>query len=294
MIVSASYRTDIPAFHSRWFLSRLAAGFARVRNPYGGGTYEVSLHLGEVTAFVFWTRHMQPLMAALPEIAQRAPFMVQFTITGYPRALEPGVIDLAAALAQFRDLSLRWGPHAAVWRYDPILISSLTPAEWHLQNFARIASALARRTNEAVLSFADPYRKSKRNLDLSARRHGFVWRDPELQEKRALLEGLNAIARAEGMRATLCTEPTLLQPGIEAARCVDAGRLSEIAGRPVLARERGNRPGCLCAESRDIGAYDTCTQGCVYCYAVSSRTRAQARLKAINPEAEELGVGRVS
>jgi hypothetical protein len=288
MIVSASYRTDIPAFHGRWFLSRLAAGFARVRNPYGGAPYEVSLRQGEVTAFVFWTRHMQPLMAALPEIARRAPFMVQFTITGYPRALEPGVIDLEAALAQFRDLGLGWGPHAAVWRYDPILISSLTPAEWHRRNFARIAAALARSTDEVVLSFADPYRKSKRNLELAAHRHGFTWRDPELEEKRALLDALAAIAQAEGMRATLCTEPTLLRPGLEAAHCVDVARLSRIAGGPILARERGNRPGCLCAESRDIGAYDTCTQGCVYCYAVASRAVARKRVKAGDPEAEAL------
>ncbi|HKO08209.1 MAG TPA: DUF1848 family protein, partial [Alphaproteobacteria bacterium] len=43
MIVSASYRTDIPAFYARWFLRRMHAGSCRVANPYSGGSYTVSL-----------------------------------------------------------------------------------------------------------------------------------------------------------------------------------------------------------------------------------------------------------
>ena len=80
-----------------------------------------------------------------------------------------------------------------------------------------------------------------------------------------------------------------LSPAAEPSRCIDAARLSDIAGRPILAREQGNRPGCLCAASRDIGAYDTCGQGCVYCYAVTSRTRATAKIKAQDPDAPRLG-----
>ena len=91
------------------------------------------------------------------------------------------------------------------------------------------------------------------------------------------------------MRLTLCTEPELASVAAQPARCIDAERLSDIAGRAILAREKGNRPGCLCAESRDIGAYDTCAQGCVYCYAVESHDRAARRIKAQDPEAPRLG-----
>jgi len=279
MIVSASYRTDIPAFHGRWFLERLRTGWVRVGNPYGGAPYEVSLRAGEVTGIVLWTRQLRPLMPHLGEVSERAPFMVQFTVTGYPRALEPGVVETEAALAQLRELRRTWGPHVAVWRYDPILVSSLTTPDWHRANVARLAAALEGSTDEVVLSWADLYRKSVRNLALAAREHGFTWHDPEVEEKRALLGDLADIARAHRMRATLCTEPELARSGLQAARCIDAERLSAIAGRPIIARERGNRPGCLCAESRDIGAYDTCTQGCAYCYAVSSREKARAKLK---------------
>ena len=34
MIVSASRRTDIPAFHAEWFMERVRAGFADVPNPF--------------------------------------------------------------------------------------------------------------------------------------------------------------------------------------------------------------------------------------------------------------------
>jgi hypothetical protein len=95
--------------------------------------------------------------------------------------------------------------------------------------------------------------------------------------------GLAAIAAEAGMRATLCTQPDLLGPGLGEARCIDAERLSDIAGRRLDVPEKGNRPGCRCAESRDIGAYDSCAQGCAYCYAVAGAARARSRLKAHDP-----------
>ena len=288
MIVSASYRTDIPAFHSAWLLERLEAGFAEVKNPYGGTPYRVSLQPPEAAGFVLWTRNLKPLLGNLDAVAARAPFMIQFTITGYPRVLEPHVIDPEAAVAQVAWLRERWGPRAAVWRYDPILISSLTPAKKHHAGFARLAAALKGSVDEVVVSFIDLYRKSARNLAAAGRRHGFTWRDPDHEEKRSLVCELAAIAAEHRMRLTLCTEPDLAPSGTEPARCIDAERLSDIAGRSLLAREKGNRAGCLCAESRDIGAYDTCAQGCVYCYAVESHARAATRIRALDPESPSL------
>ncbi|HKF72867.1 MAG TPA: DUF1848 domain-containing protein [Stellaceae bacterium] len=289
MIVSASYRTDIPAFHAAWFLARLEAGFADVKNPYGGAPYRVSLEPPQATGFVLWTRNIKPLLPDLEAVAAHAPFMVQFTITGYPRALEPHVIDAEAAVAQVTALRRQWGPSAVVWRYDPILVSSLTPPEAHQAGFAKLVAALQGSVDEVVISFADLYRKSARNLADAARCHGFAWRDPEPEEKRTLVAELAAIAAERGMRLTLCTEPDFVGASATPARCIDAERLSDIAGRSVLAREQGNRPGCLCAESRDIGAYDTCAQGCVYCYAVDNHARAAKRIQALDPGAASLG-----
>ena len=169
---------------------------------------------------------------------------------------------------------------------------SLTDPDWHRVNFARIAGALRGCTDEVVFSFLQPYRKTARNLDEAGSLHGFGWRDPPPDEKRALLADLAAIALKAGMTPTLCTQPHLLDvPGLSAARCIDVKRLSDIAGRHVTGRRKGNRPGCDCAESRDIGDYDTCTLGCAYCYAVNSRAAAQRRLKAHDPDGEFLRPG---
>lgn len=258
MIVSASYRTDIPAFYGRWFQQRLLAGEAWVKNPYSSKPYRVSLAPSDVDGFVFWTRNLAPFAEALATVeAMLRPYVVQYTITGYPTALEAGVPPAEHGIAQLRALAKRRGGAAGVWRYDPILLSSLTPPAWHRKTFARIAAALGGMVDEVTVSFCAPYRKTTRNLNAAAIRHNFTWYDPPLEEKQALLGDLASIAADQGMRLTACTQPDLLGQGVAAAACIDAARLSRIAGHPVAAKQKGNRPGCLCAESRDIGAYDT-------------------------------------
>ncbi len=282
MIVSASYRTDIPAYYGRWFLGRLAAGFCRVGNPYGGKPVTVSLKPLDVDGFVFWTRNPGPFAPALKELRRRAmPFVVQFTITGYPRALEAAVQKTDRAVAQLKAIARRYGPRSVVWRYDPILFTSITTRDWHVKNFTGLASALRGATDEVVISLADDYRKTRRNLAIAACEHSFAPVPPP-EDTRGFLRGLADIAADHGMKLTACTEPAL---DTAPARCIDARRLSDVAGRAIAARLRGNRPGCLCCESRDIGAYDSCAQGCVYCYAVADRDRAKRNLAAHDPNA---------
>ena len=291
MIVSASYRTDIPALYGPWFVKRLAAGWVRVVNPYGGRPSRISLLPADVDGFVFWTRNLEPFAAGLAAVESLGlPYMVQFTATGYPRALERSTIAPERAVAQMRTLREARGARALVWRYDPILLSSLTPPDWHEANFAGLARALEGATDEVVVSLAQPYRKTARNLDAAARAHGFCWRDPPAEEKRALVGRLAEIAAGHGMALTLCTQPGLAGiPGTRPAACIDAGRLSDLAGRPIVARRQCNRAGCDCALSRDIGAYDRCPLGCAYCYAVSSPALARDRRLGHDPENDCLG-----
>ncbi|SMH55822.1 DUF1848 domain-containing protein [Azospirillum agricola] len=286
MIVSCSYKTDIPAFYGRWFLNRLKAGYCRTVNPYGGQTYRVDLTKPAVEGFVFWTKNLGPFLDGLGAVSEAGfPFIVQYSVTGLPTALERSVPDWRVAVDHMKAVRDRWGPRAVVWRYDPVAVTDATPPAWHRETFARLAGALRGVSDEAVLSFLQPYRKTARNLAAA----GIGWRDPEAGEKRALLADLAGIAAGEGMALTLCTQPDLAGvAGVGAARCVDAARLSEVAGRVLAAREKGNRPGCLCAESRDIGEYDTCPHGCVYCYAVADRATAQRRFAAHDPEGEFL------
>ncbi|CAK0744906.1 DNA repair photolyase [uncultured Gammaproteobacteria bacterium] len=293
MIISASYKTDIPAFYGRWLLNRLQVGFCRMVNPYGGQVVTVDLSPTAIDGLVLWTRNLGPFLDGLEVIAQRGlPFFVQYTVTGYPRALETSTIEIDRAADHFHHLRRRFGLRAAVWRYDPIVLTSLTPPDWHLANFTTLAKTLAGTSDEVVVSFLQPYRKTRRNLDAAAHAGNFSWREPEVAEKRHLLAALATIAADHGQRLTLCTQPALTDvPGTTPARCVDAVRLSDVAGRLLPARVtriKGNRPGCLCVESRDIGAYESCPHGCNYCYAVSSRAVVRQRRLAHDPEGEFL------
>ncbi len=289
MIVSASYRTDIPAYYAEWFARHRAAGYCEVANPYGGRPYRVPLAGPEVEGFVFWTRNAAPFLPVLEGLAAEAlPFVVNYTVTGYPRALEAAVPPPERGLELIRALARRFGPRVAVWRYDPVLITGLTEAAWHRETFARLAGGLAGAVDEVVLSFAQIYAKTRANTRRAAQRHGFDWRDPPDEEKRALLGDLATLARDAGLMPRLCSQPDLLGPGLAPARCIDLQRLSDVADKPIAAREKGNRPGCLCAESRDIGAYDSCPQGCVYCYAVRRPELAQTRLRDHDPAAPSL------
>lgn len=293
MIISASYRTDIPAFYGQWFLARFRAGHAKVRNPYGGQVSTVPLRAG-VDGFVFWTRNATNFRDSLREVrAAGIPFVVTYTVTDYPRALENSVIGAAKAVADIRSLAGEFGRHSVVWRYDPVVFTSLTPAAFHLDTFARLAGELEGHVDEAVLSFATIYKKTARNMDGAGQSHGFTWEDPPAEDKRRLAATLGDLARERGMGLTICSQETYTVSGTKPAACIDARRLEDVArgwGLPstIKAKQKGNRPGCLCHESRDIGEYDTCPHGCAYCYAVASPSIAKRRHRQHDPAGEFL------
>ena len=275
MIISASYRTDIPAFYGPWFAERLKAGFCTVANPYGGKPSRVSLTPEDVDAFVFWTRNLRPFLPILETL--RTPFVVQYTGLGYPAALDPGAPSIEQTIAVIQETVKRYGKGSVVWRYDPIVFSDITPPAWHRTRFTEMAKALSGVVDEVVFSIVQPYRKTARNLDKAANAHGFSWRDPEPDEKHALLAELTALAHDHGLTPTLCAQPDLLVDGLKEAACIDAARLSRVAGREITAKAKPHRDTCRCVQSRDIGAYDTCVMGCAYCYAVQSPDAAKRR-----------------
>jgi hypothetical protein len=154
----------------------------------------------DVGGFVFWTRNAGAFLENLSEVRGRGiPFILQMTVTGYPRGLDASTIATDQAIAQFKEVSRRFGSAVPVWRYDPILVSSLTGGAWHEQNFARIAGELRGSTDEVVVSFTQFYAKTKANLAKAAAEHGFTWRDPD-GGKAALLQRLAAIAATTAWR----------------------------------------------------------------------------------------------
>ena len=290
MIVSASYKTDIPTFYGEWFRNRLDAGFCRVVNPYNKNQHNlVSLQREDVDGFIFWTKNLTPFVDTLDEVHQRGyPFVVQYTINGYPRTLETRVVNADRSVRSFRLASKKYGEQAMVWRYDTIIFTTETDAEFHRNNFAALASELAGYTSEVVVSFMQIYKKTRWNLDEAARENGFSWHDPSIGVKRGLLSDLVKIADRHSLSLSICAQPDLLVPGANEASCVDAKRLMSVAGRTFRSRVKGTRLTCNCYESKDIGDYDTCPHGCIYCYAVRERSLAIRRYQNHDPLGEYL------
>src|SRR5439155_20824824 len=92
MIISASYKTDIPAFYGEWFVNRLRAGYCKTVNAYNKRISRVRLDRDAVDGFVFWTKNLGPFLRHLPTVAALdRPLRLQYTINGYPRASDTTV-----------------------------------------------------------------------------------------------------------------------------------------------------------------------------------------------------------
>lgn len=272
MIVSASRRTDLPAFCGRWFEERLEAGFADVVNPFNPKQIRrVSLTAQDVTAFVFWTRDARPFSPVLDRLDRRGDrYYFQFTLTAYGPDLEPGLPARDQRIAAFVALAERLGPERVLWRYDPIILSSRTPPAFHRRAFADLCRALSGHTRRVTISLAEYYRKVDRRLKaLEAAGTVFDRQAQARPETLELLAELCELARAHGMRMVSCASKVeLTKAGIAAGACVDGELIRRLWQVDVPAgRDRGQRPACRCSPSRDIGANDTCAHGCLYCYA---------------------------
>ena len=256
MIVSASRRTDIPACFPAWFCRRIAAGFCFVRNPYSGLLTEVSLLPEDVDVIVFWTKDAGPLCSRLSAVdACGIPYYFQYTVTPYGRDLEPGFAK-ERSISAFLELSDRLGPERVLWRYDPVLISDRYSPAFHAEAFSRLCELFAGRTERCTMSFADRY-------------PGLPVRECTTAEMEEFAEFASAAAKDAGISLYTCAEEIDLRRfGILPGSCVDAALCERLAGYPLrTVRDAGQRDGCCCVESVDIGAYGSCRNGCLYCYA---------------------------
>lgn len=140
MIISASRRTDIPAFYSAWLIKRLQEGYVYVKNPLNSRQIrKVLLNTDVVDCFVFWTKNAEPMMDNLQIIDKWGyPYYFLWTITPYGKNVEPNLPDKEKIVDSFRVLSDKLGKHRTIWRYDPIFVSQQFPLEYHLENFANL------------------------------------------------------------------------------------------------------------------------------------------------------------
>lgn len=291
-IVSASRRTDIPAFYGQWFINRVRAGWCAVPNPFNSKQVARIEFDPKDTLLVFWTRWAAPFLKVTDELTRLGyNFYFQYTLNDYPKAIDPKSPNLDKAVAAFRALSSRIGPQRVIWRYDPILLSEETDQDFHLENFSRVADRLNGATQRVVISIVDPYDKAARRLDkLGETQPGFRYRAYEAARDGVLLEQLAEIARAHSLEIQSCAEEIDLNAvGIQPGKCIDDKLIREVFGIDVSPRkDKGQRSACGCVESREIGMYDSCLFGCMYCYATRSFAAARTNHASHDPDSESL------
>ncbi|MEA4884424.1 MAG: DUF1848 domain-containing protein [Clostridia bacterium] len=292
MIISASRRTDIPAFYSEWFMNRVRDGYCLVANPFNAKQVSrISLCPDRVDAIVFWSKNPAPLIPRLTELDSMGfRYYFQYTICDYPVELEPDVPPLADRTATALELAKRVGPRRVIWRYDPIIISDHTDVEHHKRAFARIASALHGATTRVVVSLVDYYGKVDRNLrPLERSGWHFQKYSGAEPESRDLLRWIQEEAHRHGFETQSCAEAVNMSDlGIPHGKCIDDELLNELWGIPLSRKDPGQRGECLCAASKDIGANNTCLHGCRYCYATMSLAVAQEQNREHDPASPSL------
>lgn len=218
MIISASRKTDIPAFYSDWFFNRLKAGFVLYKNPFNANqVHRVELTPENVDAFIFWTRKPKPFMKRL-DLLEPYIYYFQYTITGYPRYLEKSTPNPYKAIETFKELSQKIGKERVIWRYDPILLSNTLTIAEHKRLFAKIAELLNGFTDKVVISFADFYAKTERNLkivqipikqeaEIEQKFEFFNILDPKFDDDlRDLISFMMQTAAENGMNIETCAE----------------------------------------------------------------------------------------
>ena len=304
VVVSASRRTDIPAFYADWFFERLKRGYSVWTNPFNGKKTYVAY---EDTRFiVFWSKNPRPLLGHLDELKARGiGCYVQYTLNDYEKeGLEPGVPPLKERIETFKMLVDKLGKGAVIWRFDPLVLTDKISTDQLLEKIGHIGDQLRGYTEKLVFSFADilSYRKVKAKLERSHVRYR-DWTKEQMADFAQQLVSMNN-AKAWNYILATCGEAADLD-GIEHNRCVDdrlmvrlgykSQKLMDFLGAEIMDRrhpsdlfldenaiplegnlyavirknnkDKGQRTACGCMKSKDIGEYDTCPHLCAYCYA---------------------------
>jgi hypothetical protein len=271
MILSVSRRTDIPALYADWFLDRVKEGFVLCANPFFpcGKVAKIKIEpvrvtqnllggkeiTGNVDGIIFWTKNPRPMITRLNEISD-FKYYFHFTLNPYDETIEKNVPPLDERVKTFQELSKMIGTERVVWRYDPILLSKDIDIAWHLKQFEDICKHLSGFTNCCHTSF------------LIGKHKDFY--TPNYSQQHEIMREFSKIAKVNKIQLYACAQKQdWSQYGVKASRCTDPELFLRINGATRVKTKRldGQRKHCGCMPCVDIGVYNTCKHGCVYCYA---------------------------
>jgi hypothetical protein len=278
MIINTGCRTDIPAYFSEWFYNRIKEGYVLTRNPY----YEEQVVKYRVTPDVvdclsFCTKNPAPMLDRLNEIDAFKQFWF-VTITPYGKEIEPNVLDKEKVMESFKQLSMKVGLNAIGWRYDPIFITDKYSVKYHINSFEKMVERLSGYTNNCVISFIDLYAKTKRNFS--------EVKEVSKTERITLGKAFVCIGQKYGITIRTCHEgEDLKEYGVDVTGCMTQPIIERAIGcsLDVPRNKKSPRDACNCLLGNDIGVYNTCGHGCVYCYANYNQETVRQNIRQHNP-----------
>ncbi|MDO4584079.1 MAG: DUF1848 domain-containing protein [Planctomycetia bacterium] len=283
MIINTGGRTDTVQYYTKWLLKRLEEGYVYSRNPlFPNKVTRYDLTPEKVDCLVFCSKNYAPILPYMENITARFPVYCHYTITAYGKDIEPGVPAIDESMETLLRLSKIIGKGKLAWRYDPVLLTSQYTIETHLKTFERMTQRLTSSIDRCIFSFVEMYKKLEVNM-------------PELiplstEDRDTLAQGLGAISAKYGMTIQTCgTNGDYTRYGIHSSGCMTLailGNANDLQFRNL--KHKGMRQGCHCIESRDIGAYDTCMNGCKYCYANKTPQKAFENYKRHDPDSPML------
>ncbi len=287
MIINTGARTDTVQYYSEWLLRRFREGFVYTRNPlFPDKVTRYELVPDKVDCVVFCSKNYRPILNDLHEITDRFNTYFQYTITAYGKDIEPNVPSIDESIGTLYELEEQVGKDRICWRYDPVLLTEKYTVEKHLETFRYMADRLSGHVDRCIFSFVEMYRKLETNM-------------PELfpmsdRDKDRVAEGLGRMAKEYSIPIQTCgNNGDFSRYGIGGSACLTLeaiGKANGVEFRDL--KHRGMRAGCHCIESRDIGAYDTCPNGCRYCYATKSHEKAAKNYRMHDPSSPIL-IGRI-
>ena len=271
-VISASRRTDIPAFYLNWFIDTIKAGQVEVINPfYRQKKRTVKLDPDHVQWIVFWSRNYAHLIRQ-KDFFKDYNLFFHFTIL--PKSvLEQSALPIEKAINQIQILSETYGPDRIIWRYDPIVhwIENKTIVSNHdPKNFESLCLTFhSFGISQCYFSFVHSYQKYERRF---AKEYP-DWQICNLKtgdQLTILNEMVEISAKYKITLYSCCNDTFLNNSAIKKGHCIDGQLLNQLyTNDKVSIAKTPSRQDCGCTRSIDIGDYikHPCRYGCIYCYA---------------------------
>lgn len=278
MILMVSGRTDIVAFYTPWLLKRYKEGYVDVRNPFNDQLVS-RIYFKDVDAIMFCTKNPLPIIKYLKNIEK--PILFHITITPYLKDIEPNLPSKKEIINSIKEVSKIVGKEFTYVRYDPIFINNKYTIDYHIKMFDRMCQELQGYIKHIIISFLDDYKNVRKNIKI------INPKSLTKEDYKKIGKNFSDIATKYAMTVQTCyEEENLLEYGFIKGECLSRELAWKLTGKTNFKKWKARH--CNCVEMVDIGAYNTCSHFCKYCYANYDEEQVNKNRKNHNPNSSLL------